>query len=323
MSWFGEDKRTWFQRFFAKILQSGPLPKHVAIIMDGNRRFARENNKKTIEGHVSGFEKLVEALTWCYSMNIREVTVYAFSIENFKRSKEEINGLFDLAREKFQRLLDEKDKINKLKVCIRMFGNITLLPADLQKLIAQVVEISRHNSNLFMNVCIAYTSRDEMAMAVNDICNGVKEEKLEFSDIDEKLIEKCLYTSNSYDIDLLLRTSGEVRLSDFMLWQSSFSVLSFVKEMWPELNIWNFYMAILNFQLNYDSIQKMKKEVDERNMVNLRSKYKHELLESFETVNKNSVEDLIDRHNRRVNLFLTELHNTRCRNFEMIAAAGD
>lgn len=323
MSWFGEDKRTWFQRFFAKILQSGPLPKHVAIIMDGNRRFARENNKKTIEGHVSGFEKLVEALTWCYSMNIREVTVYAFSIENFKRSKEEINGLFDLAREKFQRLLDEKDKINKLKVCIRMFGNITLLPADLQKLIAQVVEISRHNSNLFMNVCIAYTSRDEMAMAVNDICNGVKEEKLEFSDIDEKLIEKCLYTSNSYDIDLLLRTSGEVRLSDFMLWQSSFSVLSFVKEMWPELNIWNFYMAILNFQLNYDSIQKMKKEVEERNMVNLRSKYKHELLESFETVNKNSVEDLIDRHNRRVNLFLTELHNTRCRNFEKIAAAGD
>jgi len=291
--------------------------------MDGNRRFARENNKKTIEGHVSGFEKLVEALTWCYSMNIREVTVYAFSIENFKRSKEEINGLFDLAREKFQRLLDEKDKINKLKVCIRMFGNITLLPADLQKLIAQVVEISRHNSNLFMNVCIAYTSRDEMAMAVNDICNGVKEEKLEFSDIDEKLIEKCLYTSNSYDIDLLLRTSGEVRLSDFMLWQSSFSVLSFVKEMWPELNIWNFYMAILNFQLNYDSIQKMKKEVEERNMVNLRSKYKHELLESFETVNKNSVEDLIDRHNRRVNLFLTELHNTRCRNFEKIAAAGD
>lgn len=110
-------------------------------------------------------------------------------------------------------------------------------------------------NSLYMNVCLAYTSRDEMTMAVKDICKGIEEKRLEVSDINEELFEKCLYTADSYDVDLLVRTSGEVRLSDFLLWQSSYSVLSFVKETWPEFSIWNFYLAILNFQMNYDAIQ--------------------------------------------------------------------
>lgn len=129
MTWFIDDKRSFSQRLFGNILKNGPLPKHVAIIMDGNRRYAKNKKIRKIEGHISGFEKLVEvnkhfliqkkiflfkdlikiqSLNWCFSMDIKEVTVYAFSIENFKRSKDEVNGLFDLAREKFQKLLEEK-----------------------------------------------------------------------------------------------------------------------------------------------------------------------------------------------------------------------
>lgn len=108
MSWFVEDRRSWSQRLFANILKAGPLPKHVALIMDGNRRYARTHHMEKIQGHKSGFDKLIEALSWCFTIEIKEVTVYAFSIENFKRSEDEVNGLFDLAREKFQKLLDEK-----------------------------------------------------------------------------------------------------------------------------------------------------------------------------------------------------------------------
>jgi len=306
MTWFIEDKRTWSQKFFGNILQSGPLPKHVAIIMDGNRRFARHNNKKTIEGHMSGFDKLVEALNWCFTMKVKEVTVYAFSIENFKRSREEVDGLFDLAKEKFERLLNEKDKIDELQVSIRIFGDMKLLPTDLQKTIAKVVEISKHHSKLYMNVCIAYTSREEMTMAVKDICNGIKEKKLKISDIDEDLINNCLYTGDSNDVDLLVRTSGEVRLSDFLLWQTDFSVLSFVKKMWPEFSIWDFYMGILNFQLNYNAIQNMKHEV--RNLKMEQGMYEETALKSIK--------------NERTNSFLTELHNNRCKNIEQIAVAS-
>jgi ditrans,polycis-polyprenyl diphosphate synthase len=107
-TWFVDDKRTWLQKQFGEVLKCGQLPKHIAIIMDGNRRYAKSRNIQKIEGHLSGFEKLVEALSWCFAMDVKEVTVYAFSIENFKRSQDEVDALFDLAREKFQRLLNEQ-----------------------------------------------------------------------------------------------------------------------------------------------------------------------------------------------------------------------
>jgi len=262
MSWFVEDKRTWSQKAFGDILKNGPLPKHVALIMDGNRRYARTRNMQKIQGHLSGFDKLVEALNWCFKMGIKEVTVYAFSIENFKRSADEVNGLFDLARKKFQGLLDEKEKIDELGVSINFFGDITMLPLDLQQTIARVVDMTKKNNNLFMNVCIAYTSREEMTMAIKDICIGVKQNQLDIRDINEDLIEKCLYTSHSHEVDLLVRTSGEVRLSDFLLWQANYSVISFINKMWPELSIWNFYMGIINYQLNFDYIQKIKNSIE-------------------------------------------------------------
>jgi len=257
MTWFIEDKRTWAQKTFGQVLKSGPLPKHVAIIMDGNRRFARNRNIEKIEGHISGFEKLAEALNWCFTINVEEVTVYAFSIENFKRSKDEVSAIFDLAREKFKKLLEEKEKIDKLGVCIRIFGELKMLPLDLQQLVSKVMKMTRKNTNLHLNVCFAYTAREEMTIAIRDICQGIRKDQINLCDVDDHLLEKSLYTSHSHDVDLLVRTSGEVRLSDFLLWQSNASVLSFVNQLWPEFSIWNFYMAIVNYQLNYSSIKKM------------------------------------------------------------------
>ncbi|XP_074018078.1 dehydrodolichyl diphosphate synthase complex subunit DHDDS isoform X3 [Numenius arquata] len=219
MSWIREGELTILERFCANIIKAGPMPKHVAFIMDGNRRYAQKCHVERQQGHSQGFDKLAQTLRWCLNLGIREVTVYAFSIENFKRSKEEVDGLMDLARQKFSRLLEEQ---------------------------------------CFLNVCFAYTSRHEISNAVREMAWGVEQGLLEPSDVSESLLDKCLYTNNSPDPDLLIRTSGEVRLSDFLLWQTSHSCLVFQSVLWPEYSFWNLCEAILRFQMNYNALQKAR-----------------------------------------------------------------
>nr|XP_009941747.1 PREDICTED: dehydrodolichyl diphosphate synthase isoform X2 [Opisthocomus hoazin] len=224
MSWIKEGELTIIERFCANIIKAGPMPKHVAFIMDGNRRYARKCHVERQQGHSQGFDKLAQTLRWCLNLGIREVTVYAFSIENFKRSKEEVDGLMDLARQKFSRLLEEQESLKKHGVCIRVLGDLPLLPLDIQELIAKSVLATRNYNN----------------------------------DVSESLLDKCLYTSNSPDPDLLIRTSGEVRLSDFLLWQTSHSCLVFQSVLWPEYSFWNLCEAILRFQMNYSALQKAR-----------------------------------------------------------------
>ncbi|XP_009954978.1 PREDICTED: dehydrodolichyl diphosphate synthase isoform X3 [Leptosomus discolor] len=219
MSWIREGELTIIERFCANVIKAGPMPKHVAFIMDGNRRYAQKCHVERQQGHSQGFDKLAQTLRWCLNLGIREVTVYAFSIENFKRSKEEVDGLMDLARQKFSRILEEQ---------------------------------------CFLNVCFAYTSRHEISNAVREMAWGVEQGLLEPSDVSESLLDKCLYTNNSPDPDLLIRTSGEVRLSDFLLWQTSHSCLVFQSVLWPEYSFWNLCEAILRFQMNYSALQKAR-----------------------------------------------------------------
>lgn len=234
------------------------MPKHVAFIMDGNRRYAQKEHKERQEGHTQGFEKLAETLRWCLNLGIHEVTVYAFSIENFKRSKEEVDGLMELARQKFSRLLTEQENLEKHGVCIRVLGDLTLLPEDLQTLIAKAVVSTRAHNKCFLNVCFAYTSRHEIANAVKEMAWGVEQGLIKSSDVSEVLLSECLYSSNSPNPDLLIRTSGEVRLSDFLLWQTSYSCLVFQSVLWPEYSFWNLCEAILQFQMSHRSIQKAR-----------------------------------------------------------------
>ncbi|XP_028837374.1 dehydrodolichyl diphosphate synthase complex subunit DHDDS isoform X1 [Denticeps clupeoides] len=258
MSWIREGELNLIERISANILKAGPMPKHVAFIMDGNRRYARKRHVERQEGHSQGFEKLAETLRWCLNLDIHEVTVYAFSIENFKRSKEEVDGLMELAKQKFVRLLEEKENLEKHGVCIRVLGDMSLLPLDLQEIIAQAVVATRAHNKCFLNVCFAYTSRHEIANAVKEMAWGVQQGLIKSSDVSDELLSQCLYSRNSPNPDLLIRTSGEVRLSDFLLWQTSYSCLVFQSVLWPEYSFWNLCEAILQYQLSYRSLEKAR-----------------------------------------------------------------
>ncbi|XP_045196592.2 dehydrodolichyl diphosphate synthase complex subunit DHDDS-like [Mercenaria mercenaria] len=277
MSWFPERRTqdSWVHKMCSSILKAGPVPQHIAIIMDGNRRFAKKNSMERAEGHLKGFDKLAETLEWCLNLGILEVTVYAFSIENFKRSKDEVDCLMELARQKFARLLEEKEMIQKHEVCVRVLGNLSLLPEDVQQTVAEVINLSKNNTRATLNVCFSYTSRDEICTAMREMAEGVERGEIMESDISEELLEKCLYTNQSCHPDLLIRTSGEVRLSDFLLWQSTFSVLSFLEVLWPDFSIWHLYAAVLHYQRNYTAVtnaieennqerQRLQKESDKQ-----------------------------------------------------------
>ncbi|XP_054636951.1 dehydrodolichyl diphosphate synthase complex subunit DHDDS isoform X1 [Dunckerocampus dactyliophorus] len=255
MSWIKEGELNLLERISANVLKAGPMPKHVAFIMDGNRRFARKKNMERQEGHTQGFNKLAETLRWCKHLNIQEVTVYAFSIENFKRTKDEVDGLMELARQKFERLLEERENLEKHGVCIRVLGDLNLLPLGLQQIIAKAVLTTRAHNKCFLNVCFAYTSRYEITNAVREMAWGVEQGLIKASDVSEALLSECLYSNNSPNPDLLIRTSGEVRLSDFLLWQTSHSCLVFQSVLWPEYSFWNLCEAILQYQVNHKSIQ--------------------------------------------------------------------
>ncbi|KAI8035178.1 dehydrodolichyl diphosphate synthase complex subunit DHDDS [Drosophila gunungcola] len=248
MSWVSDYKYTWTERFAMRTLRAcGHIPHHVAFVMDGNRRFARSQQIDKIEGHSRGFEKLADCLRWCLDIGVREVTTFAFSIENFKRSSEEVEGLFNLAREKFARLLEETARLDEHGIRIRVIGNIELLPLDLQKLVASAMLSTERNDKLFLNVAFAYTSRDEITQAVDTVLrHGCRD--LAAEDISERLLAECLYTRHSPPPDLVFRTSGETRLSDFMMWQLSTSVLYFSNVLWPQITFWHFLASILAYQ---------------------------------------------------------------------------
>lgn len=201
-------------------------------------------------------------------MDIKEVTVYAFSIENFKRSQDEVDTLMSLAREKFAKLMEEKDKLTEKGVKIRVIGNLKLLPADLQKSIADAMLLTKDNDKSTLNVAFAYTSRDEITNSIATLVKGVEKKELTTDDLKHFLIDECLYTSKCRDVDLLVRTSGEMRFSDFLLWQvkppcstspircsrnknyfqTPATVFYFTKALWPEFTLWHLLAAVFCYQ---------------------------------------------------------------------------
>uniref|UniRef100_A0A1I8GKR7 Alkyl transferase n=2 Tax=Macrostomum lignano TaxID=282301 RepID=A0A1I8GKR7_9PLAT len=247
---------TAMQRLSMTMLGQGPLLNHLAIIMDGNRRFARCHGLQKSQGHLRGFQKVGEVLEWCRDLGINEVTVYAFSIENFNRSAEEVAGLLRLARQKFDRLLQELDRLRAYGVCVRVLGNLQLLPADLRAAAARVMQATSSHSKARLNVCFAYTSRDDMAHAVSLAGQAVRSGLLLPDDVTPRLLDRCARTYLSPGPpDLLIRTSGETRLSDFLLWQTQFTCVHFVNAMWPDFSVWHLMWAVFNYQRNYATMQ--------------------------------------------------------------------
>lgn len=257
--WFdSEVEYAWWHLPVKKLLSFGRMPRHVAFIMDGNRRYARTHlYRRALDGHNKGFAQLTKILSWCRDLGITEVTVYAFSIENFKRSVEEVNDLMELFEKKLYRLIEEREKLAEKEIAIRFFGDLTYLPPKLRKLAAEIEISTSCFKGAKINVCIAYTAQDEIRRAFTYICHGIQKGLLKEDDISEYVISRCLDSRHSSDPDLLIRTSGEKRLSDFLLWQCSNCYVHFNDVLWPDFSFWNLCRAIFGYQYSYARIQEL------------------------------------------------------------------
>lgn len=211
-------------------LENG-YPEHIAIIMDGNRRWARKQNLAVKEGHKRGAETLEKIAKYCNKIGIKYLTVYAFSTENWKRSKEEVGALMLLLK---NYLSDFSKRADTENIKIKVLGDISPLDKGLQKSIEKAVERTKGNTGLTLNVAFNYGGRDEITRAVKAIATKVKDNEINIDDIDEQLISDNLYTKNQPDPDLLIRTSGEIRTSNFLPWQLAYTEFCFVEKYWPD-----------------------------------------------------------------------------------------
>jgi tritrans,polycis-undecaprenyl-diphosphate synthase [geranylgeranyl-diphosphate specific] len=237
------EKWLWHQ------VKNGEKLEHIAIILDGNRRWASENDLNPWLGHEKGAETVEQLLDWCDKLGVKFVTLYTFSTENFRRSPQEVEEIMRIAGEKFRKLLTDK-RIHRNKVHVKVIGRVNLLPESLQKLIAEVEETTANYDNQFLNFAFAYGGRAEIVDATKTIAEKVKNGELSLDDVDESTFEQYLYTSHmpKQDPDLIIRTSGEERLSGFLLWQSAYSELCFLDAYWPDFRFIDLLRAIRTFQ---------------------------------------------------------------------------
>jgi len=248
-----------FYRFFSKRIddfkdyklldqvKTQPIPEHVAIIMDGNRRYAQDLGFSPDLGHVFGKEKIEEVLEWCFDLGIKNLTVYAFSTENFERETQEVKTLMNLCKRELKRA-SRDSRIHKNQVRIRVLGHIDLLPEDIATSAKFVMDKTKHYDKYSFNIALAYGGREEILQAIQKIAKEVKEGKLKIEDIKEPVVSKHLYTNGIPDPDLILRTSGEERISNFLLWQLAYSELYFSDVYWPALQKRDFLKAIRTVQ---------------------------------------------------------------------------
>ncbi len=221
------------------------VPTHVAIIMDGNGRWAKKRNRERIYGHREGVNSVKAVVEAAGEIGVKYLTLYAFSSENWSRPKEEVEALMSLL---VQGIHDELENIMKQNIRIRVIGDLSKLKADVRQAVEDSMEKTKDNTALNLVIALSYGSRDEIVDALRQIAQEVKEGKLEVEDITAETISNHLYTAGIPDPDLLIRTSGEVRISNFLLWQISYTELYFTPILWPEFKKEQFFEAIYNYQ---------------------------------------------------------------------------
>jgi tritrans,polycis-undecaprenyl-diphosphate synthase [geranylgeranyl-diphosphate specific] len=238
-----------YERWLWSQVKNGEKIEHIAIVLDGNRRWASENELNPWLGHKKGAETVEQLLDWCERLGVKFVTLYTFSTENFRRSPEEITAIMEIAEEKFRKLLTD-ERIHRNKVHVKVIGRVNLLPESLQQLIAKVEKATENYDQQFLNFAFAYGGRAEIVDAAKIIAEKVKDGELILDDVNEKTFEKYLYTAHmsNQEPDLIIRTSGEERLSGFLLWQSAYSELAFLDVYWPDFRLIDLLRAIRTFQ---------------------------------------------------------------------------
>ncbi len=218
--------------------------RHIAIIMDGNRRWAKEKNLPSAFGHKKGVDALKAAMRACDDFGVKYLTVYAFSTENWNRKKEEVDFLMNLLAETIKNELQE---MHENGVVINFIGDLTKLNPKLQDILANAVEVTKNNTGVRLQIAFNYGSRDEMVHAMKSICQKVKSGELDIDNITEETISENLYTKGIPDPDLLIRTGGEMRVSNYLLWQIAYSEFLVTKRYWPEFDKNALAEAILEF----------------------------------------------------------------------------
>lgn len=225
---------------------SNCVPRHIGFIMDGNRRYAKKKQMESKEGHEAGFRSMSKILELCYEAGVDTATVFAFSIENFKRSAYEVDAIMSLARERIRQIREHGELAQKYGVRIRVIGDISLLDKDLLKEIKNTMELTRNNTRATLNICMPYTGREEIYHSMKTVLD---DDSYSSKNISEEIIDKHLYTAGQPPLDLLIRTSGVTRLSDFMLWQtcSNDVMIEFIDCLWPEFGPFRMAWILLKF----------------------------------------------------------------------------
>ncbi|MDK6027855.1 polyprenyl diphosphate synthase [Ignisphaera sp. 4213-co] len=240
-----------YEKYLYKQVIGGSMPRHVAIIPDGNRRWAREHGLDVKEGHRYGYEKMKEVLQMLYDLGIRVVTVYAMSYENcIYRNEEEKNNLFTIIKTGLETLLNE-GVLQRYKVNVKVFGKLDLVRKDVLDAVTRIEKESSHYSDRFLNIALCYGGRQEIVDAVKNIAKDVLIGKISVDDISEELIKKYISTSHLNELsepDLVIRTSGEMRISNFLLWQIAYSELYFCDVYWPDFRKIDLLRAIRSYQ---------------------------------------------------------------------------
>lgn len=221
------------------------LPKHIAIIMDGNGRWAKSKGKERTFGHRSAINAVRSAIKTCRELNIPYLTLYTFSSENWNRPEDEVNMLMNFLAEV---LLQEAEEIFEKGLRLHVIGEMDKLPEMVRELLNNVIELTSKNTKGNLILALSYGSQNEILKAVKEISGEVKNGEISIEDIDEKTFNKHLYTKDFPAVDLLIRTSGEVRVSNFMLWQIAYAELQFLDILWPDFNREIFLECILKYQ---------------------------------------------------------------------------
>jgi ditrans,polycis-polyprenyl diphosphate synthase len=262
--------QNFLRKCLVAVLSYGPMPKHIAFIMDGNRRYAKFRSIQEGTGHRVGFSALMSNLLYCYEMGVKYITVYAFSIDNFKRDPSEVKTLMDLMEEKINELLEKSSAINKLNCRINFWGNLDMLCEPVRLAAQKLMESTAENTGLVLSVCMPYNSTSEIVNAVNEACAERREMSQKenagdavnngvHSEISVADLDRHMYSAGCPDPDIVIRTSGETRLSNFLLWQTTFSHLQNPDPLWPEFSFRRLVWAILQYQRVYPYLEQNRK----------------------------------------------------------------
>lgn len=221
------------------------LPRHIAIIMDGNGRWAKRRNQPRVFGHRQGAKSVRKVVEATARLGINNLTLYAFSTENWNRPKHEIKTLMKLL---VNALKNELGLMMKNNIRLNAIGHTDMMPTNVQQELQEVLDETKENTGLVLTLALSYGARQEILRAVQEISHKVKNNIISVENVDDNIINKHLYTQNLPDVDLLIRTSGEKRISNFLLWQIAYAELYFSKVLWPDFNKRHLHKAIINYQ---------------------------------------------------------------------------